>query len=90
MLTIENFFSSLEGAYAPNTIRSYRSDYMHYSNWCQEYQYDPQNIHEYLVDRIDIPDTSWNNAYNLTYKIVWYWVRKHPLKKKRNFRLLTL
>ena len=46
MLTIENFFSSLEGAYAPNTIRSYRSDYMHYSNWCQKYQYDPFNIHE--------------------------------------------
>jgi site-specific recombinase XerD len=46
MLTIENFFSSLEGAYAPNTIRSYRSDYMHYSNWCQKYQYDPVNIHE--------------------------------------------
>ena len=46
MLTIENFFSSLEGAYAPNTIRSYRSDYMHYSNWCQEYQYDAFNIHE--------------------------------------------
>ena len=46
MLTIENFFSSLEGAYAPNTIRSYRSDYMHYSDWCQEYQYDPFNIHE--------------------------------------------
>jgi len=46
MLTIENFFSSLEGAYAPNTIRSYRSDYMHYSNWCHKYQYDPLNIHE--------------------------------------------
>jgi len=46
MLTIENFFSSLEGAYAPNTIRSYRSDYMHYSNWCHKYQYDPFNIHE--------------------------------------------
>ena len=46
MLTIENFFSSLEGAYAPNTIRSYRSDYMHYSNWCQKYHCDPFNIHE--------------------------------------------
>ena len=46
MLTIENFFSSLEGAYAPNTIRSYRSDYMHYSDWCQKYQYGPFNIHE--------------------------------------------
>lgn len=46
MLTIENIFYSLEGAYAPNTIRSYRSDYMHYSNWCQKYQYDPLDIHE--------------------------------------------
>jgi site-specific recombinase XerD len=46
MLIIENFFSSLEGAYAPNTIRSYRSDYMHYSDWCQEYHCDPFNIHE--------------------------------------------
>ena len=46
MLTIENFFSSLEGAYASNTIRSYRSDYMHYSNWCQKYHYYPFNIHE--------------------------------------------
>jgi len=45
-MNIKNLFSSLEGAYAPNTIRSYRSDYMHYSNWCQEYQYDPLNIHE--------------------------------------------
>ena len=46
MLTIENLFSSLEGAYAPNTIRSYRSDYMHYSDWCQKYHCDPFNIHE--------------------------------------------
>ena len=45
-MNIENLFSSLEGAYAPNTIRSYRSDYMHYSNWCQKYQYDPFNMHE--------------------------------------------
>jgi len=43
---ITYLFKSLEGAYAPNTIRSYRSDYMHYSDWCQEYQYDPFNIHE--------------------------------------------
>ena len=34
MLIIENFFSSLEGAYAPNTIRSYRSDFEHYATWC--------------------------------------------------------
>lgn len=44
MQKIEKFFNSLEGAYAPNTIRSYKSDYMHYSNWCQKYQYDSLNI----------------------------------------------
>ena len=59
MLIIENFFSSLEGSYAPNTIRSYRSDYMHYSNWCQKYKYDPFNIHEdkfadYIMDMGEI------------------------------------
>ena len=46
MLTIENFFSSLEGAYAPNTIRSYRSDFEHYATWCKKYQYDPLDTHE--------------------------------------------
>ena len=46
MLTIENFFSSLEGAYAPNTIRSYRSDFEHYATWCYKYQYDPLDTHE--------------------------------------------
>ena len=30
MHKINLLFDSLEGAYAPNTIRSYRSDYMHY------------------------------------------------------------
>jgi len=39
-------FEASKGAYAPNTIRSYRSDYMHYANWCHKYQYDPFNIHE--------------------------------------------
>ena len=43
---IDSVLAKFEGAYAPNTIRSYRSDYMHYSNWCQEYNYDPFNIHE--------------------------------------------
>jgi len=46
MHKINLLFDSLEGAYAPNTIRSYRSDYMHYSIWCHKYQYDPLNIHE--------------------------------------------
>ena len=46
MKKITRLINSLEGAYAPNTIRSYRSDYMHYANWCHKYQYDPFNIHE--------------------------------------------
>ena len=45
-MNIKIFFKSLEGAYSENTIRSYRSDYMHYSNWCQKYNYDPLNINE--------------------------------------------
>ena len=59
MKKITRLINSLEGAYAPNTIRSYRSDYMHYSNWCQKYQYDPFNIHEdkfadYIMDMSEI------------------------------------
>ena len=46
MKKIEQLFNSLEGAYAPNTIRSYRSDYAHYANWCQKYQCNPLNIRE--------------------------------------------
>lgn len=46
MHNIESFFNSLEGAYAPNTIKSYRSDYAHYANWCQKYQCNPLNIKE--------------------------------------------
>jgi len=46
MKKINNLFNSLEGAYAPNTIRSYRSDFEHYATWCKKYQYDPLNIHE--------------------------------------------
>ena len=43
---IDSILTKFEGAYAPNTIRSYRSDYMHYANWCHKYQYDPFNINE--------------------------------------------
>ena len=46
MNKINSFFNSLEGAYAPNTIRSYKSDYVHYANWCQKYQCNPLNINE--------------------------------------------
>ena len=46
MKKINSLFNSLEGAYAPNTIRSYRSDFEHYATWCKKYQYDPLNIDE--------------------------------------------
>ncbi len=46
MKKIHSLFNSLEGAYAPNTIRSYRSDFEHYATWCHKYQYDPLDIHE--------------------------------------------
>jgi len=36
----QQFFESLEGAFAPNTIRAYRSDLQHYADWCQNNQYD--------------------------------------------------
>lgn len=39
-MNINVFFSKLEGAYAPNTIRSYRSDFKHYADWCAKNQYE--------------------------------------------------
>ena len=35
------FFASLEGAFAPNTLRAYKSDWQHYAAWCQNNQYEP-------------------------------------------------
>ena len=39
-INFEHFFKKLEGAYAPNTIRSYRSDFKHYADWCTKNQYE--------------------------------------------------
>jgi len=36
----DDFFKTLEGAFAPNTIRAYHSDFMHYAAWCKANQYD--------------------------------------------------
>jgi len=41
---IEKLFADLEGAYAPNTIKAYRSDYEHYYAWCQDNQHNPTNV----------------------------------------------
>lgn len=37
---INQFFDSLEGALAPNTIRAYRSDFDHYASWCRKIRCD--------------------------------------------------
>jgi len=41
MLELESFFLSLDGAFAPNTLRAYKSDWEHYAAWCENNQYDP-------------------------------------------------
>ncbi len=41
---IEVFFRSLEGAFADNTIRAYKSDYAHFAQWCQQNQLEPLAI----------------------------------------------
>jgi len=79
MQKIEILFNSLEGAYAPNTIRSYKSDYMHYFNWCQKYHHDSLNINEdqfanYILEMGGILSTATiqrrianlGNIFNLT------------------------
>jgi len=38
------FFKNLEGAYAPNTIKAYRSDFEHYAQWCKSNQYEIDDI----------------------------------------------
>jgi len=38
------FFKSLEGAFADNTIRAYKSDYAHFAQWCQQNQQEPLSI----------------------------------------------
>ena len=35
---IEDIFAKFDGAFAPNTIRAYRSDFEHYLTWCKEHQ----------------------------------------------------
>ena len=41
MLELESFFLSLNGAFAPNTLRAYKSDWEHYAAWCENNQYEP-------------------------------------------------
>ena len=38
-----DFFKTLEGAYAPNTIKAYQADFTHYQRWCQRNNHEPEN-----------------------------------------------
>ena len=40
---IEELFKKLNGAFAKNTIRAYRSDYEDFAHWCQNYEIEPLN-----------------------------------------------
>ena len=54
MKIINNLFNSFNGAFAPNTIRAYRSDFGHYADWCKKYQYNPLNIKtEQMVNYVE-------------------------------------
>jgi len=39
-----DFFKTLEGAYAPNTIKAYQADFTHYQRWCQSNNHEPANV----------------------------------------------
>jgi len=43
-MNIEKLFSSLEGAYAPNTIKAYRSDFEHLTRWSQQNKLNPLSL----------------------------------------------
>ena len=43
---ISLLFNSLEGAFAENTIRAYKSDFDHYDQWCRENQVQTDEINE--------------------------------------------
>jgi len=43
-MNIEKLFTSLEGAYAPNTIKAYRSDFEHLTRWCKQNKLNPLSL----------------------------------------------
>lgn len=40
---IDELLNQLEGAFAPNTLRSYRADFEHFQDWCHIHVVDPFN-----------------------------------------------
>ena len=59
--TIEELFAKLNGALAQNTIRAYRSDYAHFSHWCETHEIEPlDHSSEQMLAYIN--DTSSNTS----------------------------
>ena len=55
---IEELFEKLNGALSENTLRAYRSDYTHFTIWCQEHNvlplsHSPSEILKYLNSMAD-------------------------------------
>lgn len=38
---LDDIFAKFDGAFAKNTIRAYRSDFIQYQNWCLQNNYEP-------------------------------------------------
>ena len=54
--TIDLLFKKLNGAFAKNTIRAYRSDYQDFANWCQNHEivplkHKPEDMVLYIKER---------------------------------------
>ena len=52
---IDNLLASFDGAFSQNTIRAYRSDWIHYEYWCEERDLTPlpataDNLAAYIQD----------------------------------------
>jgi integrase len=43
-MELEQLLRSLDGAYAPNTIKAYRSDFEHYVSWCETNDLNPFEV----------------------------------------------
>ena len=48
-LKLNSVFSRLEGAYAPNTIKSYYADALHFVDWCEQRNFIPFPLTDALL-----------------------------------------
>lgn len=60
---IDELFDKFDGAFAPNTIRAYRSDFKEYQSWCNDNEVNPLNctgneMAKYITDQASNKATS--------------------------------